>query len=182
MLRATLELLDEVGPDDLTVAAVAARSGVHETTLYRRWRNIDQLVLDALTSLSAQHIDFPDMKSVSEDLLATAERLNGFLQTPIGQVVTRALIGPLKATPTSTERSTEFWMGRLESGNAIYQRAVARGDWPPGKDFTTILETLAARIHFRVSLLNMPFDQQQLRDLISDLLSQPEATDLRRPQ
>jgi AcrR family transcriptional regulator len=32
--------------EEPTIAAVAARSGVHPTTIYRRWRTIESLVLD----------------------------------------------------------------------------------------------------------------------------------------
>ena len=35
--RAAEELLAEGGPDAATVPAVAARAGVHATTIYRRW-------------------------------------------------------------------------------------------------------------------------------------------------
>jgi AcrR family transcriptional regulator len=42
---AVRELLNEAGAE-LSIPAVAARSGVHSTTLYRRWRTIESLVLD----------------------------------------------------------------------------------------------------------------------------------------
>lgn len=41
---------------ELTIPAVAARSGVHATTLYRRWHTIESLLLDvAVDDLNAQH-------------------------------------------------------------------------------------------------------------------------------
>ncbi|QAY60645.1 TetR family transcriptional regulator [Microbacterium protaetiae] len=52
---AVRELLAE--PDvELSIPAVAARSGVHATTVYRRWRTIESLLLDvAVDDLNAQH-------------------------------------------------------------------------------------------------------------------------------
>src|SRR5262249_30801009 len=49
ILDATRELLAEGGSvRSLTVEAVAARSGVAKTTIYRRWRDKWQLALDAV--------------------------------------------------------------------------------------------------------------------------------------
>src|SRR5262249_44997879 len=49
ILQATRELLAENGDvGSLTVEAVAARSGVAKTTIYRRWRDKWELALDAV--------------------------------------------------------------------------------------------------------------------------------------
>src|SRR5499427_6425677 len=48
ILDATRELLSEGGVRALTVEAVAARSGVAKTTIYRRWRDKWALALDAV--------------------------------------------------------------------------------------------------------------------------------------
>jgi AcrR family transcriptional regulator len=45
VLGAVRGLLNEPGAE-LTIPAVAARSGVHATTIYRRWRTIESLLLD----------------------------------------------------------------------------------------------------------------------------------------
>jgi AcrR family transcriptional regulator len=47
VLGAVRELLGEPGAE-LTIPAVAARSGVHATTIYRRWHTIESLVLDVV--------------------------------------------------------------------------------------------------------------------------------------
>src|SRR5215475_1848841 len=49
ILDATRELLAEDGDvGSLTIEAVAARSGVAKTTIYRRWRDKWELALDAV--------------------------------------------------------------------------------------------------------------------------------------
>ena len=47
VLAATLEVLVETGYDGMTVDAVAARAGVHKTTVYRRWPTKAALVAAA---------------------------------------------------------------------------------------------------------------------------------------
>lgn len=48
-IEATLELLAEVGFDDTTVQAVAQRSGVHTSAIYRRWSSRIDLIEAALS-------------------------------------------------------------------------------------------------------------------------------------
>jgi len=55
-VHAAVRALLAEGPDELSIPAVAARSGVHATTVYRRWHTIESLLLDvAVDDLNAQH-------------------------------------------------------------------------------------------------------------------------------
>jgi AcrR family transcriptional regulator len=49
VFEATLRLLEEKGYEALSFASIAECAGVHEATLYRRWKAKEQLVLDAAT-------------------------------------------------------------------------------------------------------------------------------------
>ncbi|MFC4059692.1 TetR/AcrR family transcriptional regulator [Planomonospora corallina] len=54
IIEATLDLIGEsVSLSELTIEAVAARAGVGKTTIYRRWSNKEDLVVDALATLKA---------------------------------------------------------------------------------------------------------------------------------
>ena len=48
ILAAARELLAQGGVPGLTIEGVAARSGVAKTTIYRRWRDRDELALAAV--------------------------------------------------------------------------------------------------------------------------------------
>jgi len=50
-LATTLQLLGEVGFEGTTIQAVAARSGLHASALYRRWSSRIELIEDAMTPL-----------------------------------------------------------------------------------------------------------------------------------
>ena len=47
ILRAALELGEDLGFEGLTVEGIAARSGIAKTTIYRRWANVGAIVMDA---------------------------------------------------------------------------------------------------------------------------------------
>src|SRR5262245_17254407 len=71
ILKATRELLaEEGGVCSLTVAAVAARSGVAKTTIYRRWRDKWELALDAVMIDMVPRFDDPvDVGDTRKELL-----------------------------------------------------------------------------------------------------------------
>lgn len=48
MVRATVELLEERGYNDLSLAAIADRAGTTTAALYRRWGSKAELVMDAV--------------------------------------------------------------------------------------------------------------------------------------
>ena len=52
MLDAVVAELAEHGYDGLTTDAVAARAGVHRTTVYRRWGDVGGLLADVLDAAS----------------------------------------------------------------------------------------------------------------------------------
>jgi AcrR family transcriptional regulator len=67
VLAAAFEELAANGFDGATVAGVAKRSGVHETTVYRRWVTRENLFVAALLERSADAIPAPDTGSTSCD-------------------------------------------------------------------------------------------------------------------
>ena len=67
---ATLQVLEEVGYDRLTMDAVATAARASKATLYRRWNGKVALVIDALLSQKGPH-ESVDTGTLRGDLLAT---------------------------------------------------------------------------------------------------------------
>src|SRR5690606_10363383 len=75
--------LAEHGYDALTVDTVAARAGVHRTTVYRRWRDIGGLIADLF--VAAADIDWQprDTGTLRGDLAAlNSEVQESFIEQP----------------------------------------------------------------------------------------------------
>ncbi|MBP2702548.1 TetR/AcrR family transcriptional regulator [Microbispora sp. RL4-1S] len=69
IIDATLDLLGEgIGVSELSIEAIAARAGVGKTTIYRRWSNKEDLVVDAMATLKPP-IPLPQGASVRESLV-----------------------------------------------------------------------------------------------------------------
>ncbi|MFI6907311.1 TetR/AcrR family transcriptional regulator [Nonomuraea sp. NPDC050394] len=75
ILEATLDLIGEgMGISELSIEAIAARAGVGKTTIYRRWSNKEDLVVDALATLKAP---VPPLagESVRDDLVTLLDQM-----------------------------------------------------------------------------------------------------------
>ncbi len=170
VIDATLALLAEAGLDKLTVADIAERAEVHETSIRRRWCTKENLVADALLNNSAQHLPIPDTGSLREDLVSFASELAAYLRTPLGRALLHAMT-TVGGDPALAEARTAFWQARYELASAMFDRAIARGEVPATVDGRLALETLIAPLNFRALLTDeSPGDDlpRQLADLVLD--------------
>ena len=89
---AALELLRSQGPSAVNIDAVASRSGVARTTIYRRYRSRDELMTDLLDGLVEAESPAPTLP-VPEKLRWVLQRILGLLEHGIDRdpVFTSAL-------------------------------------------------------------------------------------------
>jgi AcrR family transcriptional regulator len=170
VLDATVQLLIERGGEPLSIAEVASRSGVHETSIYRRWGTREKLVIDALLTHSAHELPTPDTGSLREDLAALERTLVAYVSTPLGLAQSRSLASP-SDDPLVEEARAGFWQKRLEAAGVVVRRAIDRGEVPPTTDPRLIIEMLVAPIHFRTLMSHQPIEEplaQQIADILID--------------
>jgi AcrR family transcriptional regulator len=167
--EAALEVLAEQGADALTIGDVAARAGVHETSIYRRWGTRENLIIDALLSNSAQLLPIPDTGSLRPDLIGFATSLAAYLRSPLGGALARALASSSN-DPATGEARERFWEGRYALASQMITRAVERGDLPQATDPQLALEALIGPLHFRALLTAQPIDQAFVARLVDVLL------------
>src|SRR5262245_66439137 len=75
------------GIDAFTIAEVAARARVHETSIYRRWGTKHALARDACLQHAEVALAMPDTGSLRSDLVALLERLTAILVSPEGRAL-----------------------------------------------------------------------------------------------
>ena len=73
VLKSAFDVLIEKGRQNFTVTEVAARAGVHETSIYRRWGTPNALIVDAHLRYFADAIPLPDTGTLRGDLVAFAK-------------------------------------------------------------------------------------------------------------
>jgi AcrR family transcriptional regulator len=154
VLEAAFDEIVENGVGASTVAGVARRSGVHETTIYRRWVTKEKLFLEAMLSRSADAIPTPDSGSVRTDLLIVMRAIIGYLASPAGEAALRVI--SLAADDGYRTARRAFWAARVDALRPVVERGVARGELNPDTDAGLLLETLVAPLHARVLLTGAP--------------------------
>jgi AcrR family transcriptional regulator len=146
--RAVVDIVAEQGVDKVGIPEVSRRSGVRDSSIYRRWGTRENLILDVLLAASERTLPVPDTGTLHGDLTTFATALIGYLDAPLGHGLTRAL-----AFVTDTEEigraRKRFWDSRHRAAEVMISRAVARGELPPDADARIAIELLIAPIHFR---------------------------------
>lgn len=158
-----LEELEERGYGELTVEGVALRSGVHKTTLYRRWGSVDALLAEAATAAMDAAVPIPDTGALIDDLTVLATLIAENLERPLTQALVRLVAGQGPHQPWLQDASAAFWRHRAELTWAVIDRAVERGELPHGADATAVLEALIAPFYMRLLVTGRPIDPGAVR-------------------
>jgi AcrR family transcriptional regulator len=131
ILGATREALAEQGWGGLTMADVAQRAGVAKTTLYRRWANRNELVVDALAALFDE-LRLPDHGSLTADIEDVVLQFAGLLERPETKTALMAVIAEATHDDALRRRIRSAIVERQKRLVVLgRRRAQARGELPP---------------------------------------------------
>lgn len=87
-----MSLIIEAEGKPIQVADISARSGVHPTTIYRRWGTVERLVLDVAIERLQAASEVAPSGSLREDLMSYAERVVAATSGRDGFALLRAVI------------------------------------------------------------------------------------------
>jgi AcrR family transcriptional regulator len=172
VLDATLVVLAEEG-DAFSIPHVAARAGVHETSIYRRWGSREALIADAVTSRVGTEIPVPDTGSLRGDLVALLKNSIRFLGSPLGTQLVRAT-----ATAPhlgATEIRHAYWPERFGRIAVVFTRAIARGEIADSADIALATEMLFGLPYLHILVTHAAMDDT-LAERAADFVCRALAT------
>lgn len=161
---AVLAGLVEHGYPGLTVEYVAERSGVHKTTLYRRWGGVDGLVAEALDpggetrEAGEDAWTPPDTGTLRGDLQALAHGIVDAFTDPGTAAVPTALIAAAFQSERAAEALRGFHRERFARCGPLIARAVERGEAPAGTDAGAVVRAVSAPLFLRLFITREPVD------------------------
>jgi AcrR family transcriptional regulator len=132
-LDAARELLLEKGLEGFTVEAVAARSGVAKSTIYRRWASTHELLLAALHQL-IDTIPIPNTGSLREDLAVLYRDSLPLLGTRGMRSVCAGMMSAADTDPEIAALHERLTEERHHPVAVVLELAIARGELPEGLD------------------------------------------------
>lgn len=140
---------------------IAQRSGVHRSSIYRRWTNAAGIAADLADEFDAGQI-VPDTGDLEGDLRALAEQL---AQRLAGDGA--ALVRSLLAWPDDEVRTvmSRFW----EQRRAVIAATLARHESPG--DPAQVLRLLAGPLHYQAVIEGQPVSPETISNAVCAALS-----------
>jgi AcrR family transcriptional regulator len=161
--RAVEELLAEGPAEALTVPVIAARAGVHPTTVYRRWGSLGDLLAAVATSRFSGDIVVPDTASLRQDLERWVTDVATDLADPDVLALMRATVGAAGAVGGSAcvaDRHAQL--------AAMLERERSRGRAVPVVEHAA--DALLGPLYYRAIFAGGPVDPAWARELVGTLL------------
>ncbi|MFF7730563.1 TetR-like C-terminal domain-containing protein [Streptomyces sp. NPDC008001] len=157
VLAAALDELGAAGFGALTLDKIAARSGVHVSTIRRRWHTVEGVVVDLLAQHSAA-IPTPDTGDFRSDLHELARIIAAFHAAPRNRNLVEGIVVAAAHAPHVGDIVRDAFTARIEHVTRIVHRAVARGEVPPDTDAMEVIEALGAPFYYRLLILRGNID------------------------
>jgi AcrR family transcriptional regulator len=164
VLDAAFRLLVAKGLENLSIADVAAGSGIHETTIYRRWKTVNALALDACLRGVSIAVPPPQRGSLQADLVALIRGIVKLLEEPAGKAMLD--ICRINEPKVAKARAT-FFAKRFAAADVLFDRAVGRGEWNDRFDRGRLLEMLVAPIFLRALVTQEPLRSWPVAEMVS---------------
>ncbi|OKK06145.1 TetR family transcriptional regulator [Streptomyces sp. CB03234] len=156
VLRATEEALATEGFHALNMDRIAAGAGVGKTTVYRRWGSPVGLIADLLRDMAERSVPASDTGSLEGDLRDNATLVATALTDPRMGPVFRAVIAAAACDEECATALHGFYAARLGEWATVVERAVTRGEAPPGTDPVEALRAVSAPLYYRFAVSHEP--------------------------
>ncbi|MFH8407313.1 TetR/AcrR family transcriptional regulator [Streptomyces sp. NPDC018019] len=159
---AVLAGLAEHGYPGLTVEYVAEQSGVHKTTLYRRWGDLEGLLADTLDLAGEDSWTPPDTGSLAGDLRALAREVVESFTDPVTASSGSAIIAAAFQSQRAADALRAYYGERFRRCEPLVRRAVERGELPAaqgrGIDAGALARAACAPLFLRLFITREPVD------------------------
>lgn len=150
ILKATRELLDEVGFTCLTIEGIAARAGVGKTTIYRRWPNKASIVMDAFFEETSPKTHFADSGDVREDIRRQVRKMVKELSGPTGRKVATLLANGQFDEEMAEAFRLRWIEHRRNEACQVIRRGIERGEIRKDVNPEVLVDALYGPIYFRL--------------------------------
>ena len=168
VISAAVELISDGGIGAFSIDAVAARSGVAKTTIYRHWATRSDLLADVVASLHQDH-ETPDEGSLRADLAVILARLAHELATQDWAKNLTALIGEAEHDDELAAMHREMTYHFHTPTLTALSRARDRGELRPDVDIDLASEFVSGAFFYRRLVLHGSNSSEEV-DRLVDLL------------
>lgn len=180
-MDAARALFEEQGYAGATIEAIAARSGVAKTTIYRWWSNRAALLVEVVLQMGAAQVPPPQgsdpMRAMRAELRGIATAMNG----TVGRLLT-SLLGQAQQDPEVRAALVGgLFQPRSQASAANISRAQAAGglrtDVPP----QVAIDLLVGPLFYRAFVQHQPVTDTYVRQVLRYVMEGLVPRRARRP-
>lgn len=165
--RAITELIVEGGVGACTFSAVAERAGVERSTLYRRFPDRWDAIIETWMERARMDV-MPDLgASFAEDLTSVLRKLIEILESRLGPALLK-VAAELRARDDE-EYSRTYFDARMAQLEPMFQAAIKRGELPAEVDRESLFSAAAGPIYFRMFIASRRIDEDFIRAIVSNV-------------
>jgi AcrR family transcriptional regulator len=167
---AAIELVQEVGYERCTIGAIAERARASKATIYRRWRNKQELLVSALQQHSLNAAIDVDNGNLRQDLIELITEKVKVLKSPDGALISELL----SAAQVDAE------LGRLLPNTIreqqdlsivqVLNRGIERGEISPAANIELLLEIIPAIFAYRIFTTRQNVNQKFIEQLVDQII------------
>ena len=165
ILRATMELLAEVGFTGMSMEEVARRAGVGKDTLYRRHKSKVELVRNTIGRLAEEEVRPPYTGSYEDDLRIYLRTIVRLLTRSEFGLVLAGLVGESARNPDLAEAFRAFWKVRRQTAREIVTPPES-GRSASGANTDVIIDLVIGAIHYRLLMSGAPLNTRFINELV----------------
>jgi AcrR family transcriptional regulator len=169
IIDASIDVLVRDGYDRLSVEGVASAAGVGKATIYRRWANKAELVIDAMATLKPT-IDTIDTGSLDGDI----ELMVAASCSPTSQRLQQVMVSVCSALPREPELleafRTRFTEPRIALIAEMLVRARNRGELGPHVDVAIAASLVPSLMLQRALMTGRPAGRAYAEQVVGSVL------------
>jgi AcrR family transcriptional regulator len=165
IIRATIELLQELGVAGLSMDLLAQRAGVGKATIYRRWDSKEAVILHALR-VSDTPIPEPDEGNLRADLTAYLDAVVTHYRPGPGSDILPHLIEASCYDEQLRASLDDYLRERQSTTRLLLHRGIERGELPATTDVDLITAVIRAPFFYRHLLTGAPVDGDFIHRLV----------------
>jgi AcrR family transcriptional regulator len=172
VLGAATEVMRETGVSGFTVEAVAKRSGVAKTTIYRQWPTGELLLLDTLRCF-ALPLPTPNTGDLRTDLSRLFEALVPADADEMAQT-RRVMFGALQAAaddPALQSALSELLAERAGPIRTVVELAKSRGELPADLDLDVAVDLIEGPFVHRYAIRGLPIDAIEIERILDHVVA-----------
>lgn len=156
VLTAAAQLLEEVGYRAVSIEAIAARSGVAKSTIYRWWPSKGALVMSAHDALVARRVREPDTGVLTDDLMSFTRQLYRVSEHPARVQALRGLMVEAQLDPEFAVLFQSWVAERRALVGRLLQRGLERGEIRADVDLDYAIDLVFGPFWYRLLVGHAP--------------------------